>query len=259
MPSSAPNPVRGNDILQKSQAADVISALSITPSETLLKVAAPYFRKEVASFAEVDWRWINHEVLLTPIFWVVMFYTSPISSDQLQQTETLLPGPLIRDLKEILESRFPSISREQVNVFIRNWRAALSAVVSDLATSSQGAQMFVDRMKPELKRWEDEVFVLVDSETTATYGAASAQEAQRLRTIRQVNLPFGHGAELERILKKRGRGVSPTRRPSGEARVVRCRHCKAVAGNDAKAWFLTHNPKCPQKPKLSKGGKDAVT
>ncbi|MCG3771325.1 MAG: hypothetical protein JW384_02510 [Nitrosomonadaceae bacterium] len=148
MPSSAPNPVRGNDILQKSQAADVISALSITPSETLLKVAARYFRKEVASFAEVDWRWINHEVLLTPIFWVVMFYTSPISSDQLQQTETLLPGPLIRDLKEILESRFPSISREQVNVFIRNWRAALSAVVSDLATSSQGAQMFVDRMKP---------------------------------------------------------------------------------------------------------------
>lgn len=61
----------------------VLSTAILTPSPTLLKIVTRYFRKEISDFTAVHWRWSNHEVLLTPAFWVLMFITSPISSDQL--------------------------------------------------------------------------------------------------------------------------------------------------------------------------------
>ena len=78
------------------------------PGDEILRAAAAHLHLEPDILRDVPKRWVERQVLLTPALWVYMFSMHPPSYDDFRSPTTHIDGDLARQIRAILEERFPS-------------------------------------------------------------------------------------------------------------------------------------------------------
>lgn len=171
----------------------------------------------------------------------------------------------MRQLRALLEHRFPSAAPREVNVIITSWKAAYDLYLSEMYRAA-GADInwreFFNRHSTPLAEWTSQINVLVDEELKLKFGARLVGALQASRHTRHDDLPSGDAETIARLAKKFA--ATPENHPNlnqnqnqrqnqnqqQTKKITTCIGCKAkVIGNHVE-FFKAHNPKCPKKAKI---------